>query len=284
MPAKVIYLKPAFNILPDAGDKDSLHLLIEVGEEGISFVWYSKSPSFIQGLAVYNFPGQLGYAGIATEIDSIFRSNGLLNNWYASVTICYDFKESLLLPAEYNIPNAAEEMLSLVYDSGNMEDIKTESITTTSMLNAYAVDRKIASVLLNKFPGAVTFHSSSLLLQKMQPLGTILYCIIFHNTLKVFLFKEGILQFTQQFQYTKPVDVSYHLLNSCAQYNITGSEVSLHLSGMIEANSNLYNEIYKYFLNINFEQQDAAITTHDRIRFYPEHFFSHLTTMVSCVL
>ncbi|MFN8248033.1 MAG: DUF3822 family protein [Ferruginibacter sp.] len=276
-------MKPAFNILPDAGDKDSLHLLIEVGEEGISFVWYSKSPSFVQGLAVYNFPDGLGYNGIAAEIDAIFRSNGLLNNWYTSVTICYDFKESLLLPAEYNIPNAAEEMLNLVYDSGDMEDIRTEPITATSMLNAYAVDKKIAAVLLNKFPEAATFHSSSLLLQKMQANGTELHCIIFHNTLKVFLFKEGALQFTQQFHYTKPVDVSYHLLNSCAQYNINGSEVSLFLSGMVEAHSNLYNEIYKYFLNIQFESQDPGIHSHDRIRFYPEHFFSHLIAMVSCV-
>jgi Protein of unknown function (DUF3822) len=283
LPAKIIYLKAAFNILPEGNDNGSLHLLTEVGEDGISFVWFSKAPVEIKGLVIYNFTDGLTYAEIAAEIDSIFKSNALFNDWYASVSICYGFKESLLIPKAYNAATVIEPMLNLMYDSGNREDIKTETIEGTGILNAYAVDKKITSVLLTKFPNATCYHSNSLLLQRIRSQVQYLYCIIFHNSLKVFLFKDGALQLSQQFHYSKPVDVSYHLLNCCEQYQVNSSEMQLQLSGMIDAHSNLYNELYKYFLNIGFEPQQAGIISNDRIKFYPGHFFSHLTSLVSCV-
>ena len=110
-----------------------------------------------------------------------------------------------------------------------------------------------------------------------------MHCIFFHNSIKVFLFNGPALQLVQQFNYDTPVDAAYHLLNCCEQYNLAAAEITLMLSGMIDEQSKLYTELYRYFLSIEFEQTDKEIELHDRIKFYPSHFFSHLTGLASCV-
>ena len=276
-------MKAAFNILPVKTGNEPLHLLVEAGCYGISFIWFTKKPADIKGLAVYNFVQMVSPAGIAEEINNVLRSQPAFSEPNASVTICYDFKESLLVPGEYHDLETDKAMLGLLFESDDSSDIKTDIIKDINIFNAYAVDKRITAVLTGKFPGASIFHSTSLYLEKLKSSDQELHCIIFHNSVKVFLFKSKALQLVQQFAYNKPVDVTYHLLNCCGQYEIRATDVTLQLTGMIDAHSSLYDELYKYFLNINFQQPDPAITIHERIRFYPEHFFSHLTALVSCV-
>ena len=275
-------MKAAFNILPAKTDSP-LHLLIEVGSYGISFLWFSKDPMDIKGLAAYNFLQEITAADMAAEITNLLNSNPVFSETTASTSIAYDFKESILVPATYHSMEAGKAMLELIYDADARSEYKTDGIEAISIFNDYAVDKKIAEALLTGFPMATCYHASSLQLKRPVPGGERLSCIIFHNSIKLFLFKDNKLQLVQQFGYTKPVDVAYHLLNCCQQYEINATSVELELSGMIDAHSNLYNELHKYFLNISFEQQDPAITAQERIRFYPTHFFSHLTALATCV-
>ena len=276
-------MKAAFNILPVKTGNEPLHLLVEAGCYGISFIWFTKDPADIKGLAVYNFVQSVSPPEIAEEINNVLRSHPVFSELNASVTLCYDFKESLLVPGEYYDRQTDKALLEVLYDSDSSSEIKTDAIGDINIFNAYAVDKRITAVLTGKFPGASIFHSTSLYLEKLKSSGQELHCIIFHNSVKVFLFKDKALQLVQQFAYNKPVDVTYHLLNCCGQYDIRATDVTLQLTGMIDVHSSLYNELYKYFLNINFQQPDPAVIIHERIKFYPEHFFSHLTALVSCV-
>jgi hypothetical protein len=130
---------------------------------------------------------------------------------------------------------------------------------------------------------ATVHHATSLQLEKFHADDEFLHCIFFHNSIKVFMFKGAALQIVQQFSYNLPVDAAYHLLNCCEQYNFKPTEARLILSGMIDEKSKLYTELYRYFLNIEFEKPDNRIGLHDRIKFYPPHFFSHLTGLALCV-
>ncbi|CAN5775482.1 hypothetical protein BH11BAC4_BH11BAC4_20020 [soil metagenome] len=276
-------MKAAFNILPEINENEPLHLLIEVGSYGIACSWFTKNPVDIKGLAVYNFISPDSNSDTASEIINVLSSNVIFTGSNASVTICYDFKESLLVPAEYHNMETGKGMLELVYNADHGTTIQTDAIAAIDIFNTYAVDKRITESFNNKFPGAVFYHSTSLQLQRINSSVEKMHCIVFHNTLKVFLFSEDGLQFIQQFNYSKPVDAAYHLINCCEQHDIKSSGINLKLSGMIDEHSNLYIELYKYFLNISFELPDEHITMHERIKFYPSHFFSHLTALVSCV-
>ena len=274
-------MKAAFNILPVKNENERLYLLIEAGDYGISFTWYSKDPLDVKGLTVYNFTWSTTAAEKAIELESILASNAVFNEKNESVHICYDFKESILVPAAFYKPGTEKALLELMHDTDNNSIIKSELIA--DKFNTYAVENKIETLLLNRFPDAKTHHSTTLQLQNGFPAGDQLFCIIFHNTIKVILSRDGALQIVQHFSYAGHTDAAYHLLNCCEQYKLKSTAVTLHLSGLVDTSSMLYNELYKYFLNIEFDRIQDGINLQERIKFYPLHYFSHLTTLISCV-
>ena len=276
-------MKIAFNILPVITDYEHVHLLVEAGNYGISFVWFTKDPYNMRGIAVYNLTDDLLPEQMADAIEKVLHASPVFNKVHASVTICYDFKESLLVPEVHYKASTVEAMLNLVYAVDAENDFKTEVVNGHSVINVYAVHKKIEAVLSRQFPGAIIHHATSLQLENIFTDDTCMHCIFFHNSIKVFLFNGAALQLVQQFNYNTPVDASYHLLNCCQQSNFDPATVTLMLSGMIDEESKLYTELYRYFLKIEFEKTSNEIELHDRIKFYPSHFFSHLTGLAPCV-
>ncbi len=276
-------MKTSFYILPERVDNEPLHLLVEAGDNGISFTWYSKGPDIIKGIVVYDFSDKIIAAEMAAEVENIFHTNTIFKESYTSINICYDFKESLLVPEAYYLHATAESMLNMVFATDEDCTINTEPIKSRQIVNMYAVNNKLRAAITKQFPLASVHHTSSLQLQ-MDTTDTIqLIGIFFHNRLKIILFKDDLVQMVNQFHYNTPVDAAYHLLNCCSQYNINPVELKLILSGMIDEKSKLYEEIYKYFLNIKLNEPGAGIELHERIKLYPAHFFSHLTWLISCV-
>lgn len=259
-----------------------MHLLVEAGCYGMSFAWYRKDPLVLHGVAVYNFNGKIMPEHVADEISKIIKANPSYTAMAIDITICYDWKENILVPAAHFDPEKVGHMLHLVHDTHTGYKIRTDQVKPLGCFNVYAVDERIDEIFNTQFHGASLFHSSSLVLQQLPMEGKMLYCIFFHNCINLFLIDDRLL-FSGQFQFKKPADAAYHLLNCCAQYDIEPSSVQLRLSGMIDAHSTLYNELYKYFLHIEFDPALKEISTNERVSFYPSHFFSHLTSMISCV-
>lgn len=276
-------MKIAFNILPVFTDYDQVHLLVEAGSYGVSFAWFTKEPFNIRGLAIYQYNDLAAPGSMASEIEHTLQASPVYNKAHASVTICFDFKESLLVPIVHFKESTAGSLLNMVYAIDQESNYKIEHVKGHPVVNVYAVHKKIEDILLRQFPSADIHHATSLQIEKFQADENRLHCIFFHNCIKVFLLDGSVLHVVQQFNYNTPVDAAYHLLNCCEQYNFKPSEIKLVLSGMIDGNSKLYTELFRYFLNIEFEETDSRIKLHDRIKFYPGHFFSHLTGLASCV-
>jgi hypothetical protein len=272
-------LKAAFNIPHAITGNNSLSLLIEAGDHGIYFLWFIKAPFSVKGLVAYNFTEGV----TATDIKNIFDSlDGSLSG-LSSTTICYDFKQSILIPAKYNQEEIAEKSLSLVYGDNSNVVLNADKVTSANIHVHYRIPAGIDALFGKHFPKAAIFHATSLQLEMLNQEKDLLYCIFYHDSLKLILYKDGKLQIVQQFNYTIPDDAAYHLLNACEQFGIKPSEIKLRLSGMIDEHSKLYMELRNYFLNISFEAvADGIITTSD-MKEFPAHFFSHLISLALCV-
>ena len=98
------------------------------------------------------------------------------------------------------------------------------------------------------------------------------------HTLKLFFFKEGQLQIVQYFDFTTPADVCYHILNVAERFETTASSLTLSLSGMIDVDSTLYQELYKYFLHIKFAETKDVVFSKG-FEELPTHFYHHLTAL-----
>jgi hypothetical protein len=273
-------LKTAFKILTGSASQRECHLLLEAGRDGISLLWYSKDPLRVEGLVVYQAQKNSTDSTLAEDIQQLLAAENLPH--YHSVVICYNFKESLIVPDEYYQAPLNVELLNSVYGDMPGNSYYSETVEGLNAVNIYRVPDVVKDALNNRFFAAATRHSNSLQIPLYK--NKSLYCIVYNSSIKVILFNQGSLQLVQLYDYTTPSDVAYHLLNTCTQHQLSPAETVLTLSGLIDQESNLYEELYRYFLYIEMDELPADIQLPDEIGELPGHFFSFLISLTKCVL
>ena len=272
-------MKIAFKIEPSANKNVELHLLIEVGDEDISFLIFSKTLFKVEGLYSLSLEKNTFPTDYIKEVANFVEQNSSLSaGSFSTTTIFYNFCTSTLIPLEYFKEEEKEEILAQLFVPDKMRTCFEESCTDNDIKNIYSVPSAIHNTLLQKYPTAKFAHSTSFQVGKNN--GSVLHCIIYNASIKIILFKDGQLQIVQYFYYTTPTDVCYHLLNVAERFEIAPSSIKLILSGMIDVDSTLYQEVYKYFLKINFAD-NPDINIAEGFMDSPSHFYHHLTALAN---
>ena len=108
--------------------------------------------------------------------------------------------------------------------------------------------------------------------------------IFYADKIVVLIFKDHQLQLVQSFSFQTANDVVYHLLNCCVQFNMSSEEVVLQVSGLVDRQSEVYNELLKYFLHFLFDEIDDSIRIADNLKDqYQAHYYSSFLKMAVCV-
>lgn len=258
-----------------------LHFLAEIGDEGLSIIYYSIAPFRVEGWINFHFDKNQPASGMAAALSKLLENEDL--PVYNSCHIFFNFKQSMSVPVEFYKESEAAAMLDCLYGAQPTDAVFSEPVNVLDAINVYRVDDQLYNLLNNKFPSAVFYHTHTLLIPYLLRLNKELFCTIYQDNIRVVLIKKNKLQLVQYFDYNTPSDVAYHLLNVCARHNISPSEVDLTLSGFIEKDSNLYEELYRYFLNIELDEVAADIEVSGEVSQTPPHFFSHLIALAECV-
>lgn len=273
-------MKTAFKIPPDLSEQP-LKLLIEVGVEGIAFVYYHGSPVHVEGLFIYHYdqPGLL--ASFAEDLKHFLQNESLPS--FHGCNICFNFKESSVVPNRYFDEAQKSDVLEVLFGENPTTESFAQEIKGMQAKLLYRIPLNIIAALKNTFPNASYHHSTALQLSFLDTQTPMLYAIVYQQHVKIFLFTNNQVQLQQYFDYNTPTDVAYLLLHVCEQHQVAPNSILLQLSGFIDQQSNLYEELYKYFLNIRFDgaQEETVVT--ENIKEYPAHFFIHYFQLIPCV-
>lgn len=273
-------MKTAFKILPDSSS-EPLQLLIEVGSEGVAFVYYHGSPIHIAGLFIYQYDQPELTASFADDL-KIFLQNEALPTFHGC-SVCFNFKESSLVPNRYFKEDEKANVLDMLFGSNPNSHSFVQDVKGMQVKLVYRISQDFLSVLKHTFPNAKYFHSTPLQLSFLENKTDLLYAIIYQQHVKLFLFKNNQVQLQQSFDYSTPSDVAYFLLNVCKQHHIAADSILVKLAGFIDHQSNLYDELYRYFKHIGFDDQNLEVSVATAIEQYPAHFFSHYFQLIACV-
>jgi Protein of unknown function (DUF3822) len=276
-------LKVAFKIPPIIEDVSASHLLVELSNCEVSFLIFSKTPFALQGFYVYELEKNIESVDYGNELKSLITDEGVFHQSFASVQVYYNFTASALVPKEFFVEAEKENMLDLMFGKGASTYCFYEDVLNNDMKIVYRVSSKIYETVNELFPKNKFAHASSMQLQASKLDGDRLECIVYHNSIKLILCKNSQLQIVQFFDYEIPIDVSYHLLTVCERFGVSASEVKLILCGMIDVNSNLYDDIHKYFLNVHFAILSGDTIVSEDMKIHPTHFYHNLTALAQCV-
>lgn len=272
-------LKQLFHIDHGQSESGQQVLSLRLGETHIAF-------------AITNLPGtelyQLAYCTIGdqptdgwseNELTEFYTAYPVLTSSFYRVQVVYDFPQSTLVSSRYSTEENARLLLTTTGGPIGNSHIVSESIAAWQLNNIYAVPKAIREWIMQKIPSAAFMHQYSLGLKNLNATaaaGTL--AIDFRkNDFTILAVKGNTFLLAQTFTYSVPVDVLYYVLKICQQFGLLQQEVALQLSGLIDQQSSLYNELYQYFKNIGFREPGWHIPGD-----YPAHFFTSLNDLAQC--
>lgn len=272
-------MKTVSNIPVNSNGTESFDLLMEVNDWGVSHISFNKNPFKIIGISVYVFDDNDDTnEALVSIINNIQPNKDNIRQFH----LFYNYKDSIIIPTAYNLEEQNKGIIELMYGTKEHCSTITEKTLMNDLLNTYRFSDSIHTLLNTNFRITTQRHSHSLQVG-LDLNETGLYCIVFYDAIKIILHKNGKFQQIQQYQYTLPDDVLYHLLNTCLQYDVVPAETTLKLSGMIVKDSLLYKHLHHHFKQIDFAETEPEIFSNDEINKLPLHFFTHLTDLVKCV-
>jgi len=275
-------LNSAFNIFTPGAVAAQCSLLIEVSCYSVSYIVINEHNACV-ALAIYHFADGTTSDQLGSNIKNIVAAQPLLQQPFKKITIVYAFEKAILIPNEYMSPTAGKKMLELAYGDTSEGIVRSEHMYKHNLHTCYEVPKEVDAVIAHLFPIANHTHQYALLPNVVEASGNLLYCIFNPAIVTVQLFKMGKLQVIQSFQYKTAEDAAYHLLNVCQRFDMVADDTILYLNGMIDAASNLNAELNNYFLHPAFGSLPIAFTYNSEIKKYPEHYFSHLFQLATCV-
>lgn len=273
---------PSFNIQAVTIDFETSQLFAEAGPMGISLA-VLDSNNYFCALVMYSFPAGLNEIEFVEKLTTIFKSENLLHQKFSKTHIFWSFAESILVPAELMNTDRNANMLNLVFGDAKKGVIRSDFLFKHNLHNVYRIPEEVIDIFSTGLPVATQTHLFSTLVNHDIAEGNNLYTVFYNHSITIMLCREGKLQVVQNFEYSNPDDCVFHLLNVCKGFDVAADSVTLHINGMIDANSGLYAAVYKYFLNIEFEKLPEGFEYDDALQEYPAHFFSHLFHLASCV-
>ncbi len=284
MPHENHIVNPSFNIATENILSGKQNLFVQAGKQGISFIQLDTDSSTFTSVQVYHFAKNLTENNIAEEINLLLRAENLLQQHFKKIYVTWCFDENILVPNEYYDSRSAKEMLELVYGDAVNSTIQNDLVIANNLHTVYKIPFTVKNVFTACFPFSIQSHQNSLVINFDIQHRDLLYCNFYPNNITVLLRMNGQLQIIQNFDFSTPEDAVYHLLNVCQSFETDALQTNLIVSGMIDADSNLYNELHKYFLNIEFATLPDKFSYVTEINNYPQHYFSHLFATASCVL
>ena len=275
-------MNPTFKIQTTDTVTAKAKLFIEAGLQGISWMVIDKGRECV-ALSSYHFTSEISLDKAASLLKEIVLDNPLLQEKFETINIVYTYPTSILVPGEMMEEAAKKEMLELLY--GDITDvfIRTDFMYKQNLYNIYTVPRQMDAVVSYILNGEVSTHLYSLLPDIITADNNHLYCIFGNGYFTAMLLKAGKLQAIQTWQFKAPEDVAFYLLQFSEAFEVDIHDTAVHLNGMIDNTSNLYNELNKYFLHLQFEALSQNFTYPQEIADYPSHYFSHLFALASCV-
>jgi hypothetical protein len=244
---------------------------MEYGENFCCWAVWNRQLQTIVKLDYYGFQSNAS-GNIAAVIDMIKEETGKLN----SITTCSYYPQAVLIPEEVSTTN---EMAPMVYRDKYSVSC-TDMIRQKRIVNNYLVPASTYSTIRKNFPHSPFYHAYTPLLKQVFPATDHIHVHFIPGCLKVIACKAGRLQLAQIYPYSAAMDVVYILLKIFEQFGLDKQQAIVYLSGLIEKDSALYQELYAYFLNLSFSTPEGVSVPSDE---HPAHYFTSIANLAACV-
>jgi hypothetical protein len=273
-------LKPIIEIAAKELDAGTCVLTCEVSNDGFSYT-ITGNNNVVSSFASYQFDHAKSSQGFTDHFRQIISDQPLLADSFLKTYIIYSTPESVLIPFTLYQSEQNNDMLSTIHGDVNRNDIVlTDVLIEEQLYNIYRINRGIIEPIMEKFPGALTFHQHTVLVRQKTIEGDSLLLLIYPRKIVVRAVKNSKIILVNSYEYQVIEDVSYSLLNICQVNDLENCQVTL--GGLVEKDSAIYKDIHKYFTDVSFAQPENDIIATPENSHVPVHYYSSLSGVAAC--
>ena len=220
-----------------------------------------------------------------TDYKKFFEETPALNTRYYQAAIAYDAHDAVQIPSVVYKYEDGQLHLDAIYGKTIHATVISDSIPERNVYNVYRLPSELQSAASWKYlSGKFSNMYTVLLKDQVQKNEDVIFVDFKTDEFSVVAFSSNKLLLTKTVSYTSPADVLYYLLKACQQFGLSQQTVKLSLSGLIEKDSSVYRELYKYFIHLEFETLKGDIKLAEELKVHPEHFYSSISKLAACVL
>ncbi|MFL5811658.1 MAG: DUF3822 family protein [Flavisolibacter sp.] len=264
-------MKTVFTIGSQDAQKDIL--LLEVGQDFCCYAYLdSKSEKFA-------FIRYISFDELEAEgsLDEIILD--LKKEKFQKVVVSSAFAQALLVPQQYYKPN---DILNVLMYDNVADELLSDSIPEWQLVTSYSIPHSIFDSVSDAFESVQFFHAYTPALRIFNGFVSEDQLQIHFSTrqFRVMVKKNSQAILAQTYSYKTPLDVVYYLLKICYEFKFEQSELLIVISGLIDQQSAIYDELHNYFLNLHFAQAPSYSLPENE---HPHYYFTSLYNLAACV-
>jgi Protein of unknown function (DUF3822) len=271
--------------LPLSTDAVNLTLLIDVNEQHICIVRLDKDKNCFEGLEYY-YLFQFNSTELVDILQTIFKKYEPLKNYIKNVLVYYSTRDTLLVPTALYSESTFKWMAEQTIGKTQNEILFKENLKALDLVIVYPIQQLLHDALLKSFPNAEFSNFNAEWLRKTikENLPTNLFEVLFFpKMITVIIWQDSKLQIVQSYPYDNQEDILYYFLSVVSSFNLTPENVETKLSGLIDFQSPVFEAIVKLFPNLSLTSKPENCSFHPAFEEQPNHFFTPVLSLESCV-
>ena len=218
------------------------------------------------------------------DYKKFFEETPVLNTRYYQAAIAYDAHDAVQIPSVAYKYEDGQLHLNAIYGKTIRTTVVSESITDRNIYNIYRLPAALHSAASWKYLSGKFWNIYTVLLKETSAKGKDVMFVDFKtDEFSLVSLRDNELLLANTFSYRSPADVLYHLLKACQQLDFSQQTATLLLSGLIERDSAIYRELYKYFIHAEFETLKGGVKLAGELTVHPEHYYTSISKLASCV-
>lgn len=272
-------MKASIQIKPGSPvNNESADLLLLAGTNHCCFAVMDHLSKELTAFGYYIFQSN------GDDYRDLFEEEELLKSRYNRVFIAYDSCESVFVPSSVYNNDDIQLQLQVIYGKDVQTAVVSENLPEWNLYNVYRLPAKLRNDVQMKFVNGNSLHFYSVMLKNFKSQGSSSMAVDFRtDDFTVMIFREGKVLLARSFSYTAPEDILYYLLKICNELGLSRQELIVTLSGLIEKDSAIYRELYKYFIHLEFDGLYGQVKLAEELKAHPDHYYSSISKLAACV-
>lgn len=237
----------------------------------------------------YQFKNLNSNTALLKQLEDIFESHSVLQaGFWKSIKLGIKNKNFSLVPDSLFEKEFAKDYLSINCTVSGKE-VYYHKQKTTETVNIFSADKEIVEWFKAKYPhkNVKVFHFTSPIIEGVMIDGKLkdersLFVVCEKTSLTILVKTENQLEFCNSFNYFTPEDFVYYVMFVFDQLKLNPEETPVVLWGEVQADSPIYNKLYKYIRNISLGNKPASLSFSYQFDEVFDHKFFDLYNMHFC--